>query len=137
MSKIYFAAPIHRGEDADRNAIVIQALRENGHTVWAPQEAGIATEVSKQTGKPLDEVRAEFSKIDLTAMKSSDMCVAYIDRDEGLSEGMLWEMGWFTGMNKPVIFYNPRKIKCTLMVQFTVDFTVYNLSELVRILGSV
>jgi nucleoside 2-deoxyribosyltransferase len=138
MSKrIYFAAPIHQLEDAQLNDAVIYQLRKEGFDVWAPQEAGIASDVAKQTGQDLAAVRAAFLKKDLSAMKTCDICVAYIGRDRKLSEGMLWEMGWFTGMNKLVIFYNPHHVKTTLMAEFSADFIVASLGDLLKVLQNV
>lgn len=133
--KIYFAAPIHKEEDARSNAVVIKALRDCGYEVWAPQEAGIATEVAKSTGRPLTEVRKEFMKKDLSAMKTCDVCVAYVQGREP-SDGMLWEMGWFVGMNKPVLILNVKnEVKYTLMAEFTCDFMCASFNELEEILG--
>ena len=138
MSKrIYLAAPIHKEHDSKVNAELLKGLRANGYDVWSPQEAGIASEIAKKTGRALDDVRAEFLKKDLSAMKTCDICLAYIDRDEGMSEGMLWEMGWFTGMNRLVLWFNPRNIKTTLMVQFTADFICREFAELLEVLKSV
>ena len=45
--------------------------------------------------------------MDLHAMQKADCCVAYVDRPKGPSEGMLWEMGYMAGCNKPVYLLNP------------------------------
>lgn len=133
--KLYLAAPIHQQEDAEANAELLRQLRMLGFDVWSPQEAGIATQVAKETGRPLDEVREEFMKKDLDAMVECDICVAYLGRERSFSEGMLWEMGWFVGMDRPVILFNPCHNKVTLMAQFTVSYTVETYSELVEVLN--
>lgn len=136
MSKrIYLAGPIHQPEDFSANEGLLECLRARGFDVWSPQEAGIATDVAKQTGRPLAEVRREFMHKDLSAMKCCDVCLAYLGREREPSQGMLWEMGWFVGMNKPVIIYNPFHNKFTLMAEFTADFATDNLTDAVRLLN--
>ena len=139
MKSIYFAAPIHKEQDAKNNMELITLLRKLGFDVWAPQEAGIASDIAKAEGITRDIARERILHYDLCAMKRCDICLAYIDRDEGWSDGQLFEMGWFTGANKPVIVYNPRNIALTLMSEFTCDFMVRerNIDRLVEILGRV
>lgn len=132
--KIYFAAPIHDKRDAANNMALINVLRECGYDVWSPQEAGIASDIAEKTGKPLDLVRAEILKRDLSAMKTCDICLAYLGRQREPSQGMLWEMGWFTANNKLVIIYNPLLIKYTLMAQFTADWICEQLEDLHEVL---
>lgn len=108
MSKrtIYFAAPLHDPEDQKRNAAVIAKLRDCDYEVYAPQEHGKWEDlVSKFGGK--DVTRRYLYTMDLHAMQRADCCVAYVDRDKGPSEGMLWEMGYMVGCNKPVFLLNP------------------------------
>lgn len=135
--RIYLAAPIHKDEDAEKNASLILELRVKDYDVWSPQEAGIATDVAESTGRPLDEVRKEFMKKDLAAMKTCDICVAYLGREREPSQGMLWEMGWMSANNKLVILLNPCHNKFTLMAQFTVDFEVDTVEELLKVLRDV
>jgi nucleoside 2-deoxyribosyltransferase len=139
MKSIYFAAPIHKHEDAINNEKLVTVLRKLGFDVWAPQEAGIASDIAQAEGITRDEARQRILKYDLCAMKRCDICLAYIDREEGWSDGQLFEMGWFTGANKPVIVYNPLNLPLTLMSEFTCDFMVRerNLDRLVEILGRV
>lgn len=139
MKSIYFASPIHKEQDAKNNMELIALLRKLGFDVWAPQEAGIASDIAKAEGITRDVARARILHYDLCAMKRCDICLAYIDRDEGWSDGQLFEMGWFTGANKPVIIYNPRNIALTLMSEFTCDFMVRerDIDRLVEILGRV
>lgn len=134
--RIYLAAPIHQHEDVVENEEILKYLRDKGYDVWSPQEAGIASEEAKRTGEALDVVRQRYMIKDLTAMQECDICVAFLGRKRPFSEGMLWEMGWFTGQHKPVILCNPCMNKVTLMAQFTVDYTVYRFDELVKILES-
>lgn len=136
---IYFAAPIHKEQDAKNNMELITLLRKLGFDVWAPQEAGIATDIANAEGITRDVARERILHYDLCAMKRCDICLAYIDREEGWSDGQLFEMGWFTGANKPVIVYNPRNLALTLMSEFTCDFMVRerNVDRLVEILGRV
>ena len=58
--RIYLAAPIHKDEDAEKNANLILELRVKDYDVWSPQEAGIASDVAKRTGRSLDEGRKDF-----------------------------------------------------------------------------
>lgn len=106
MRKIYFAAPLHDVTDSARNAQLIDILRKERYQVYAPQEHGKWEDlVSKYGGK--DATRRYLYKMDLHAMQQADCCVAYVDRPAGPSEGMLWEMGYMVGCNKPVFLLNP------------------------------
>lgn len=106
MRKIYFAAPLHDDDDQERNERVVQALRDAGYEVYVPQEHGKWEDlVSKLGGK--DVTRRYLYTMDLHAMQRADCCVAYVDREKGPSEGMLWEMGYMSGCNKPVFLINP------------------------------
>lgn len=137
MSKsIYFAAPLHKQEDFEGNRLLIKALREHGYNVWAPQEAGIASDIADAEGITRDEARQRILHYDLSAMKRCDICLAYINREAGWSDGQLFEMGWYVGMNKPLIIYNPRNLPLTLMAEFTCDFMLRapNLTRLLEIL---
>lgn len=137
MSKrIYLAGPIHQIEDFRANEALLEELRTREFEVWSPQEAGIASEIAKKTGRDLNEVRREFMKTDLCAMRNCDICLAYLGRAREPSQGMLWEMGWFSAMNKPVIIYNPFHNKFTLMAEFTADFVVDTFTAVVRLLDA-
>lgn len=137
--KIYWAAPIHRDSDALANAENILILRKLGFDVWAPQEAGIASDIAARRSISLTEARRSILHYDLAAMKNSDICVAFIDRPEGWSDGQLFEMGWFVGMNKPLIVWNVNSIPLTLMAEFTADFIIKgaDINPLVEVLGSI
>lgn len=137
--KIYWAAPIHKQQDSTSNAEHIAVLRRLGFDVWSPQEAGIASDISYRDKITLTEARRQISHTDLAAMKNCDICVAFVDRDEGWSDGQLWEMGWFTAMNKPVIIFNPRYLPITLMAEFTADFHIKgdDVDKLVEVLGRI
>lgn len=137
--KIYWAAPIHKQEDAEKNAKYISILRHLGFDVWAPQEAGIASDIAKAEGIDLVEARRRILRYDLAAMKNCDICVAFIDRDAGWSDGQLFEMGWFVGMNKPLIVWNVNSIPLTLMAEFTADFIIKGgeVNRLVEVLGRI
>lgn len=103
---IYFAAPLHDNDDQLGNMIVIEKLRAQGYQVYAPQEHGKWEDlVAKFGGK--DVTRRYLYTMDLHAMQRADCCVAYVDREKGPSEGMLWEMGYMSGCNKPVFLLNP------------------------------
>lgn len=116
---IYLAGPIHQKEDWLQNKYLIELLREWGFDVWSPQEAGIACDIAKETGRELKDVRKEFCKKDLEGMKQCAVCLAYLGREREPSQGMLWEMGWFAALERPVIFYNPCDNPITLMAEFT------------------
>lgn len=132
--RIYLAAPIHQPQDFEANRALITELREWGFDVWSPQEAGIASEVALREKRDLAEVRREFLHKDLAAMKTCDICLAYVGRDREPSQGMLWELGYMTACNKLVIIYNPLPIKYTLMAQYTCDFEARTLMSLKSIL---
>ncbi len=134
---IYLAAPIHKEEDSTQNALLIARLRKDDWEVWSPQEAGIASDIAIKTNRSLLEVRKEFCQKDLDGMSKSDVCVAYLGRTRDPSQGMLWEMGWFYAMNKPVIFFNPAYNPITLMAEFTCVKVVHTYSELLKALDSV
>lgn len=103
---IYLAAPLHDDADQARNRLLLNVLRNKGFKVYAPQEHGKWEDlVSKFGGK--DVTRRYLYTMDLHAMQKADCCVAYVDREKGPSEGMLWEMGYMTGCNKPVYLLNP------------------------------
>lgn len=137
--KIYWAAPLHKQADAEKNAKYISILRHLGFDVWAPQEAGIASDIAKQEGIDLQKARERILHYDLAAMKNCDICLAYIDREEGWSDGQLFEMGWFVGMNKPLIVWNPRNLPLTLMAEFTADFIIRDtdITRVVEVLGRI
>lgn len=132
MHRIYLAAPIHKEEDAEANRKLIAILREK-HMVWSPQEAGIASDYAKRYGKELKQARQFFCQHDLKGMKASDVCVAFLGREREPSQGMLWEMGWFFALNRPVIFYNPFNNPITLMAEFT-STVVHTVAELLEAL---
>lgn len=104
--RIYLAAPLHDDADQSRNHKLACALRAEGYEVYLPQEHGKWEDlVSKFGGK--DVTRRYLYTMDLHAMQRADCCVAYMDREKGPSEGMLWEMGYMAGCNKPVFLLNP------------------------------
>ena len=135
MRKIYFAAPLHDEGDQKRNKVVIEKLRAQEYEVYAPQEHGVWEDlVSKLGGK--DVTRRYLYNMDLHAMQRADCCVAYVDREQGPSEGMLWEMGYMAGCNKPVFLINPGfKHGYNLMPEFgsmmfdSVDAAIQHMAE--------
>lgn len=138
MSKrIYFAAPLHKEADALHNVALGKSLRKLGFDVVLPQEFGIASDLARQHGTTVEYERRLIQKKDYGAMMCCDICLAYINREEGWSDGQLWEMGWFAGMNKPVVIYNPLKLPLTLMAEFSCleHITEPDLDKLVEILG--
>ena len=112
MVKIYWAAPLHDTADQERNAKHVKILRDAGFKVYVPQEHGVWEEFpDPQAARPM------LYKLDIEAMQKADVCVAYAG-DRPPSEGMLWEMGYMTGNNKPVYLYNPHKWDYNLMPEF-------------------
>lgn len=119
MLRIYFAAPLHDPEDQRRNAVWVADLRARGYLVYLPQEHGVWEELLPRFNNDEVAVRSFLYKQDLYAMAKADICVAAVDREKGPSEGMLWEMGWMVGNNKPVLLLNPgMKHRYNLMPQF-------------------
>lgn len=117
--KIYFAAPLHDPEDQKRNEYAVARLREAGHDVYLPQEHGIWENLLNRFGGDVTKTRQRLYVMDLHAMQQAQCCVAYVDREKGPSEGMLWEMGYMAGCNKPVFLVNPEnKHRYNLMPQF-------------------
>lgn len=132
--KIYYAAPLHDPEDRERNAAHVRELRVEGYTVYLPQEHGVWEDLVKANvanGMPeeqaVQEVRKAIYKWDLSAMQRADCCVAYAG-NRPPSEGMLWEMGYMTGANKPVYLYSPHGWRYNLMPEFgsTLVFTEFD-----------
>lgn len=119
MLNIYFAAPLHDAEDQRKNAIWTEDLRIRGHKVYLPQEHGVWEDLLSQFDNDPTLVRRYLFKQDLYAMQKAQCIVAAVDRDKGPSEGMLWEMGWAHGANKPVFLFNPHgRHRYNLMPQF-------------------
>lgn len=101
---IYLASPLHDKHDQDLSISVTQALRRAGHRVYLPMEHGVV----KGEDDLLDPaVQWRIYHGDMQAMERCDCCVAFVYRDKGPSEGMLWEMGYCAGNNKPVYLINP------------------------------
>ena len=112
MSKIYWAAPLHDEEDRKRNAAYVQRLREEGHTVYVPQEHGIWEQELEKFGGDVTRTRKHFYELDLKACKEADICIACagnLANKRGPSEGMIWEMGFMAGCQKTVILFNECK----------------------------
>lgn len=119
MRKIYFAAPLHDPADQARNARAVELLRKQGYEVYLPQEHGVWEDLLSRFNNDAKATRMHLYKMDLHAMQQADCCVAYVDRDKGPSEGMLWEMGYMTGDHKPVFLVNPlRRHRYNLMPEF-------------------
>lgn len=122
MSKIYWAAPLHDAKDQKRNMEYVDQLRKAGHQVYVPQEHGVWEDMLKDFNNNEIAVRTHLYKLDMKAMKEADLCVACcgdLQDQRGPSEGMLWEMGWFTAANKTVILFNDHEYwRFNLMPQF-------------------
>lgn len=122
MSKIYWAAPLHDAKDQKRNKMYVSQLRKAGHTVYVPQEHGVWEDMLGEFNNDEKAVRSHLYQLDLKAMKEADLCVACcgnLQDTRGPSEGMLWEMGWFTAANKTVILFNEDNYwRYNLMPQF-------------------
>lgn len=135
--KIYWAAPLHDEDDRERNNRYVERLRKDGHEVYVPQEHGIWEEVAKKMGSE-DEARKYLFKLDMNAMQQCQACVACCgDRDKprGPSEGMLWEMGYMAGCNKPVYLYNHGSYhRYNLMPQFGSTMVFEEFEELLKFL---
>lgn len=109
MSKIYWAAPLHDEGDRARNAKYVQQLRNEGHTVYVPQEHGVWEEVMDKFGGDADKTRKHFYELDLKACKEADICIACagnLENPREPSEGMIWEMGFMAGCQKTVLLFN-------------------------------
>jgi nucleoside 2-deoxyribosyltransferase len=109
MSKIYWAAPLHDAEDRERNAKYVQQLRNEGHTVYVPQEHGVWEQTLDQFGGDVEKTRKHFYELDLKACKEADICIACagdVEHQRAPSEGMIWEMGFMAGCQKTVLLFN-------------------------------
>ena len=110
--KIYWAAPLHCEEDRERNFKFVRMLRARGHLVYMPQEHGLWEDFPDPKA-----ARPHLFKLDLEAMQAADCCIAYAG-DRAPSEGMLWEMGYMTGIAKPVYLLNDKGWDYNLMPEF-------------------
>lgn len=110
--KIYWAAPLHDEEDQERNVCFVKSLRQYGHKVYLPQEHGIWEEFPDPFA-----ARPMLYRMDLQAMQRADICIAYAG-ERPPSEGMLWEMGYMSALNKPVLLLNPHQWAYNLMPEF-------------------
>lgn len=101
---IYLASPLHDRGDQEKSKAVVEVLRNAGHRVYLPMDHGVV----KGEDCLLDpEVQHRIYYGDIQAMQRCDCCVAFVHRAKGPSEGMLWEMGYCYGNNKPVYLINP------------------------------
>ena len=115
-SRIYLAAPLSDKEDRERNERLAERLRSLGYKVFLPQGAGIfAEELLRCNGDKYEAMR-RLNAIDREALLRADLAIAYTEREKGLSEGMIWEMGYMRGINKPVYLYNPLDLFICQMV---------------------
>ena len=123
MSKIYWAAPLHDEEDRRRNAIYVQKLRANGHTVYVPQEHGVWEQTLGQFEGDVEKTRKHFYELDLKACKEADICIACagnMEHQRAPSEGMIWEMGFMAGCQKTVLLFNEHHYwDYNLMLEFS------------------
>lgn len=119
---IYFASPLHDKEDRDYNTQYVSDLRSYGYLVYLPQEHGVWEDLLKQFNNDEVKTRKYCYKNDIIAMQRSDMCIAMAGnllKKRAPSEGMLWEMGYMTACNKPVLLLNPDgQWKYNLMPEF-------------------
>lgn len=135
MVSIYFAAPLHNKEDQDKNAEQVALLRKNGYTVYSPYEHGVWEDLVEKLGGE-KQCREYLYKQDIYAMRRADVCIAYQYRDKGPSEGQLWEMGWFRGMNKHVVLVNENNWRFNLMPQFGADMVFSTMQEAIDYMNS-
>lgn len=103
---IYLAAPLSKETDRGRNLKLATMLRAEGYIVEMPQEFGVyQLEVAK--GRDPVEIQKSFVQMDIEAMHRASICLGYMDREKGPSEGMIWEMGYMYSQHKPTILFNP------------------------------
>lgn len=131
---IYFAAPLHDASDQRNNVGIITALRSAGHKVYAPQEHGLWEDLVAQHKGDANAVRQHLYRMDLQAMQKADICVAFMNRSAGPSEGMMWEMGYMSACNKPVYILNVNQWAYNLMPEFGSSGVFSNISELIAFL---
>lgn len=120
---IYYAAPLHSPIDLEKNKCNVQILRKMGFTIYLPQEHGVWEDLLKRFHGNEIMTRKFCYKNDLIAMQNSSMCIAHVS-DRPPSEGMLWEMGYMAGCNKPVLLVNDKGWKYNLMPEY--GSTVFN-----------
>lgn len=116
-SRIYIAAPLSNADDRQRNLELALRLRTIGYKVFLPQEAGVFQEEMNKGGRTKQEVMRFLNEVDMEAMNRADLCIAYTEREAGFSEGMIWEMGYMTGIHKPVYVLNPLNLFVAQMLQ--------------------
>ena len=105
MGSIYLAAPLSREEDRERNRQFAEKLRLLGYDVILPQEFGVIPKGNTDVG-----LRRLLLKKDFDAMDEAEVCIGYMDRKGGPSEGMIFEMGYMYAQGKPVALLNPHNV---------------------------
>jgi nucleoside 2-deoxyribosyltransferase len=97
---VYFAAPLSREEDAQRNAEYARELRNAGLTVFLPQEIGRVVDETVDKNK----MRSEYFNADLEALVASRTLLMFLGREP--SAGACWEMGYAHAKHIPIVGYN-------------------------------
>jgi nucleoside 2-deoxyribosyltransferase len=98
MYDVYFAAPLSKQEDAERNIEVVKKLREAGLTVFLPQEIG---RVVDSITDDKDKIRHEYFQEDIAALDCSKTILMYLGREP--SAGACWELGYAYAKHMPRI----------------------------------
>lgn len=96
MKKIYFAGPLFNEADREYNAKCTEYLRNQGYTVFLPQEAGVLDEYSTTTD------HLEIFKADLKAIKNADVILVNTNGTD-VDSGSAVEIGIAWGLKKPVV----------------------------------
>lgn len=117
MSDIYFAAPLHRKEDQEKNQELVKTLRNRGYTVFLPQEIGVTCEEidSSTCSSP-----SFYCRADTHSVETCRIVVASIFNREP-SQGQLLEIGMALGLHKPVVIYfvnDKGTISLSLMLRY-------------------
>ena len=115
--RVYIASPLHGSYERQVVMIVAQAFRSAGINAYVPHEHGVweqmvREQLVKTPNASRDEViravKLELYKGDMHGLRTSDCVVAIgAHLDGSPSEGMIWEMGFARGANKPVYLINP------------------------------
>lgn len=115
--RVYVASPLHGSYERQEVMKVARAFRSAGINVYVPHEHGVweqmvREQLEKTPNASKDEViravKLKLYKGDMHGLQTSDCVVAIGAHSDGSpSEGMIWEMGFASGTNKPVYLINP------------------------------
>ena len=96
--KIYIATPMDP-DKRDHAIRIVNGLREQGHTVYAPWEH----EIEHAWDWPNDEWGLMVFENDITAIREADWVVVCSWGRQGTTAGTAWEQGFAFGIGKNIL----------------------------------